>query len=230
MEIPQHNSARACLAAVHKIRPKTRELAFLLFLLLPGMQIPSAYAGIIVFDLLEPASGVVLDNNSSGQLAGGNIIATLTNIAVPAYRGVFNQTSSRFGINTLGTSLDSSSLVDSVNGVSESLSISFSDTVFLEYFVLSLFSPSEQALLTGPGLALQIIQGLDSAKDFFWFNNYLVPQGQSIQLAHFLGNGFSLERIAVRTFTVAEPGSLYLLLGLLPLLLLRSGLGAARPG
>lgn len=195
--------------------------ATLLLLLVLAHSTP-VYAGLIIFDFLDPATGATLDNNSTGELSMDNLGVDLETAMTAGFASIFNQTATRFGINTQGTSLDSSSLIDNVNGYPESLSLSFSEHVKLEYIVLSLFSPGEKALLLLPGALPHVLGGLEEALDVFSFERLLLGPGESMQLLHGQGNGFSLESLAVSRVSVNEPSTFLLALGLLSMLISRA--------
>ena len=188
--------------------------AFLLILAMP------VQAGVITFDLLSTNAAMALDDRHEGQLIQGNLAARLRVMALPGNEGLFNQTASRFGINTSTTSEDSASLVDSFNGISEGLFISFSSDIFLEHIVLSLFSPGEEAHISLPGQPFGILQGLDSALDIYDFDSLLLGAGQNILLAHRAGNGFSLSSFSAPQVEVSEPLTALLIPGALSLLII----------
>ena len=193
-------------------------VAFSCLLTLPALPLQ---ASIITFDLLDPGIAGVLDNQASGEIVQEGLRANLAGWSFPGYQARFNQTASRFGINTIGTSQDSASLVDSFNGISEGLAISFSTDVLLEYIVLSLFSPGEEAQLSRPGQPFGVIKGLETAIDIFQLDGQYLAAGQNLLLGHRLGNGFSVAGFAVRSISVVEPAAWFLLLGFLPWLTIR---------
>ncbi len=207
---------RRCSSAV--IRKLCSTIAILV-IIVPVLAMP-AHASVITFDLLGASAGIALDDRHEGQLIQGNLAARLRVQALPGNEGLFNQTASRFGINTSTTSEDSASLVDSFNGIPEGLLISFNSDVLLEHIVLSLFSPGEKAHISLPGQPFGILEGLDSAMDIYSFDGLLLGAGQNILLAHRAGNGFSLSSFSVSPLRVTEPSTALLLLGALPLLII----------
>ena len=171
-----------------------------------------AQATILTFDLRGSAASSIFDGQRQVEFGVGAVLATFTSLPGAAWEGVFNQTATRFGINTLGSYDDSPSLIDAANGQSEYLTITFSEPVFLEQLVLSSFSPGEQALLAVSGGPLLVLDALAAALDIYAFTDYPVKPGASLLLLHALGNGFSLDSVSVRPLTVREPSSLLLLL------------------
>ena len=180
----------------------------------------AAQATIITFDLRSSEAAIFLDDVNIGDFVIGGLIASFSALPGAPLDSVFNQTASRFGINTLGSSDDSPSLIDAVNGFSEFLSVSFSENVLLDKIVLSAFTPAEQAQVSIEGSPPMELIGLDAAVDVYDFSNYTIQTGEQLILAHSLGNGFSFDSIGVSLVSVAEPSSLALVLvaGLMVLL------------
>ena len=201
--------------AVHRLR----SISALVLCIYLGMIVPSE-ASIITFDLLGDSAAAALDNKAEGQLQHGALSAHLRVWAFPGNEGLFNQTAHRFGINTTGTTSDSSSLIDSFNGMSEGLFISFNADVLLEHLVLSLFSPGEEAHLSLPGQPFGMLEGLDSAFDHFQLDRTFLAAGENILLGHRQGNGFGLVSFAVSRVAVTEPITGALALIVVPLLIL----------
>ena len=180
----------------------------------------AAQATIFIFDLRSSEAAIFLDGKNSGDFVSEGLIATFSALPGAPLDSVFNQTASRFGINTLGSSDDSPSLIDAVDGFSEFLSISFSENVLIDNIVLSAFTPAEQAHVSIEGGSPLALNGLDTAVDVYKFSNYTIQAGEHLILSHTLGNGFSFDSIGVNLVSVAEPSSLALVLvaGLMVLL------------
>jgi hypothetical protein len=91
----------------------------------------SVRASSITFDL-RGSEALVLDGAHSGVLQKGDLSASFVVGPEGFKKNVFNQTSSRFGINTIGRSADSPSLIDMVGSITETLAISFNGAVKIE--------------------------------------------------------------------------------------------------
>lgn len=163
------------------------------------------------FDLRGGDAAIALDGMNSGQIVNNDLIAGFLAGPDATLAGIFNQTSTRFGINSLGTTNDSPSLIDSASGISENLAISFSETVKVDQLTLSLFTPVEIAkLLYGDGSSV-ILTGLALAQDVYKFSDITLDIGEPLILSHVSGNGFSLDSITVSSIEVSEPDMLILL-------------------
>jgi hypothetical protein len=92
----------------------------------------SAEATSIKFDLRGSDAAIALDGKNSGQIVNNDLIASFLAGPDAPLDQIFNQTSTRFGINSLDTADDSSSLIDIANGISENLVISFSETMKID--------------------------------------------------------------------------------------------------
>ena len=90
-----------------------------------------AQTTVITFNLRSPETATYLDGVKTGGLEVAGLVATFTSLPGATTASLFNQTASRFGINTLGSSDDSPSLIDAANGISEYLSDIFSENVLL---------------------------------------------------------------------------------------------------
>ena len=172
----------------------------------------SALASSITFDLRGSEAAFVLDGVHSGVLQESDLSASF--VAGPDLfnEDIFNQTSTRFGINTIDSSADSASLIDAADGISEKLAISFNVAVKIEQIVLSLFASGETASLFFNDRPLILLSGLPAAEDSYNFPDLRLAASEPIVLAHHSGNGFSFDRIIVRSIPVSEPGMLLLML------------------
>lgn len=192
-----------------------RLTGFLILILLMGMHSFSLQAGVISLDLRSPIAGSILDDREAGVFEKDGLMSAFEIVPSGERQAVFNQTSGAFGINTLGTSDDSSALLDAAEDISESLMISFSETVSLRQLVFSAFSRGEQALIIAGENDPLILGGLTAAIDVYSFSSQIIHAGEYLLLSHYSGNGFSFDEISVSLVQVPEP--------LLPVLLL-SGL------
>jgi PEP-CTERM motif len=171
----------------------------------------TAQATSFVFDLRGSDAALALDGQSTGQLGNNSLIATFVAGPGAAVDEIFNQTATRFGINSLGTSDDSSSLIDAADGVSELLSISFSQVVKLDQIILSIFAPGEIAGLSIAGATPLLLNGLSDALDVYDFSASTLDIGEQILLSHVSGNGFSFDSFTVSSVQVPEPSVLVLM-------------------
>ncbi len=174
----------------------------------------SALASSITFDLRGSEANLLLDGVHAGVLEESDLSASF--VAGPGVfnEDIFNQTSSRFGINTIGSSADSPSLIDLAGSMSEKLAISFNKAVNIEKIVLSLFSSGETASVIIKERPIILLSGLLAAEDSYEFSDLRLSAGESLILSHHSGNGFSFNRIIVSPVSVPvpEPGILILML------------------
>ena len=168
-------------------------------------------ATILNFNLRQVEFGSVLDGSSSANLTIDNLTATFTSLPDSGIDSVFNHTSTRFGINSLGSGADSPSLIDAGAGWSEFLSIKFNMLVSLREIVLSAFGTSEQAFLGFGQTHSVLLSGMSASVDSYQFSDWSIPAGTSLLLSHVKGNGFSFDRILLEAVEVDEPPILMLL-------------------
>ncbi len=182
----------------------------------------SAESGVFTFDLRGNDAALALDGGELGQLSSNGLTASF--IAGPGAlnRQIFNQTSTRFGINSLGTSNDSSSLIDAAAGTSEKLAISFNKLVRLDQLILSVFAPGEIAGLSIADASPVLLGGLADARDVYNFSGLTLAAGEKIILSHVSGNGFSFDSFSVSSVQVPEPPVVMLMsIGVISLLAFR---------
>lgn len=182
----------------------------------------SAQASSFTFNLRGSEAALALDGFNSGQLTSNGLIANFVAGPGVSTDRIFNQTATRFGINSLGTSDDSSSLIDSANGIPEFLSISFNEAIILDQLILSVFAPGEVASLSIASASSLLLVGLTVAEDIYNFSNLALGVEEKIMLSHVAGNGFSFDSITVSTVEVPEPAIFTLILaGVIGLLIFR---------
>jgi len=175
-------------------------------------------ATVFHFDSASIEAGIALDGLSMGEIEHNGIRAFFSSATLSDGPSVFNQTATRFGINSLSTSADSSSLIDAAEGISEFLTITFSQSVWLENIVLSLFSVGETAQLSVNRGLLTVLEGMAVSRDSYYFSDFFIPEGESLQLTHLGGNGFSLDSLTIISHEVSESSSMLLMLFVLSLL------------
>ena len=160
-----------------------------------------AGASLITFDLRDTGATAEIE---SGIILRDGLTATL----IPN-DGSLNQTSSAFGINAAATG-DDTDEIDNGSGISEFITITFSQPVLFTQLVLSSFPSSHLADLTVQGYATQTLVGQSSATDIYDFtSNHDVPLGNSVVVEQNSGSVFSLDAFTVST--IPEPSSLLLL-------------------
>ncbi len=187
-------------------------------------------ATVFTFDLRAGKAALALDGKNAGQLVNHGLTATFAAGPGAPIDGIFNQTSSRFGINSVGTSDDSSSLIDAVNDISEFLTISFGQRVLLSKITLSAFAPGEMAGLSIAGGTSLLLHGLAAAKDVYYFSNLTLGMGEQIRLSHVSGNGFSFENISLNSAKVQEPPVAVLMLsGVMAVIVFRRSRSRSSP-
>lgn len=140
----------------------------------------------VQFDLRD-SSVEALDGSDSFSLSAGAITATLSAVVVGG-TGVFNRTSTGFGINASGSGDDTDG-IDGDNGV-ESVSITFDFDILLNSISASGFSSSDEGRLVIAGFGPRTI---DSSGTFSFITDNIVTAGQSVVLSFSLGNGFSFD-------------------------------------
>lgn len=165
-----------------------------------------AQAFSITFDLRGPEIEAI-DESATIAVTKDGLTTTLT-----ANDGVLNQTANGFGINASGSG-DDTNQIDNGSGVTEFVTIEFDQLVTLDQLVLSSFTTSETASLTIAGGSPILLGGTSPATDIYNFStNNIVPIGQSVILAHSIGNGFSFsfDEFTV-TPAIPEPATIALL-------------------
>lgn len=165
----------------------------------------SAQASSFTFNLRGSDAALVLDGFNSGHLTSSGLIANFVAGPGALTDQIFNHTATRFGINSLGTSDDSSSLIDAAIGISEFLTISFSKPIILDQLILSVFAPGEVASLSIASASPLLLAGLAVADDIYNFSNLTLGVEEKITLSHVTGNGFSFDSITVSSVEVPEP-------------------------
>ncbi len=222
MEILTRTPPPGLLRPVHNTRLLTLFFSKIsVYILILSMSY-TVHATVFTYNLRSSEASVFLDGVNSGGFVIDILTATFSALPGAQIDGVFNQTGSRFGINTLSSSDDSSSLIDAVNGFSEFLSVSFSENVLLEKIVLSAFAPGEQAHVLVEGGSAFLLNGMSHAIDEYYFSDYAINPGEQLILAHVLGNGFSFDSLVVSLVSVPEPAVLILrLAGIISLTIFR---------
>ncbi|MFT7458041.1 MAG: hypothetical protein ACI909_000714 [Planctomycetota bacterium] len=182
----------------------------------------SVQASSFTFDLRTSETALALDGKGAGQLIRDGLIASLVAGPGDSIEQIFNQTSTRFGINSIGTASDSSSLIDEADGTSEKLTISFSEAILLDQIILSLFTPGEIAAVMFTDGSSDVLTGLDAAEDVYRFSNIWLGVGEPLVLTHVSGNGFSFDSFTVSTIQVSEPPiAILMILGVISLMYFR---------
>jgi len=195
-----------------ELYPSMKKLiGILVFALLPL----SASAGLITFNLAgdsgDGAEGLALDGLESGYVTKGGVTARLSaRAAAPAGEDsgerVLNQTSSSFGVNSVGDGCDVSAEVDA-NCFQEYIYFSFSEMVELVSITLTNYSSNDTAILIFQNPAnVSIIPSSPSTTLVGAMIGGGLGDGFSIYSA--AGNGFSVDRFTIRS--VPEPGTLAL--------------------
>lgn len=172
-------------------------------------------AGVVfTFEDSSTTIGMSLDGASSGAVTVGGIQMTIT-----ANDGVFNATSSDFGINGSKSGDDTdgfnfSSIVLGVDGVAEGFTFQFDQNVLLNNFDVSSFStgsPDMISIVSGASsIATVSTTGTTSLGDFALAANTDVTV---LTTSGLYGNGWSLDFIEVSAATaVPEPSSIVLFL------------------
>lgn len=164
----------------------------------------------LVFDF-SGDQGVDVDGQATGTTTVGGITAT-----VSANVGVLNRGTTNFGINSPAS--NETTLIDSDAG-KEILSISFSESVFIQSFVTRDGNSATEGSYTigsSSGTFAQLTGG--GAVTTTFSGGVLLPQGDLFTIQHDNGaSGFSFDSITVTA--VPEPSSVILL-----------GLGSAAGG
>ena len=164
-----------------------------------------AQAFSITFDLRGPEIEDI-DESATMAVTKDGLTATLT-----ANDGVLNRTAGAFGINASGS--DASHLIDNGNGfgITEFVTIEFDQLVTFDQLVLSSFFGVEEASLTIAGGLPTLLNDTGFSTDIYNFStDNTVPIGQSVILAHSIGNGFSFDEFTV-TPAIPEPATIALL-------------------
>ena len=174
--------------------------------------VPSlALAAPITFDLRNPAIEAI-DEQNAFPLTQDGLTAFLQ--ALPTtFDGrnvLLNQTSSSFGINVEGTTCGSMEESAQVDGgcTGESISILFSQDVFVNTLRLSLFGSADVGTATVGGTSFTpLASGINNLGDTF------LAAGTQFLIAYNAGNGFSVDNftVTVAPTAVPEPATLSLL-------------------
>ena len=170
----------------------------------------SAGASPIQFDFRD-ASIEVLDGFPTLSLTRDGITLTASTLA-----GIFNRTSTGFGVNADGSGDDTDAL-DGGTGVLESIDFIFDADVILAGFGVSGLGSSDRGIYSINGLAPVTF----SATGLYSLGQALLPVGQPFSIQFSAGNGFSVDSLTVSAVEVSEPDSLWLALPLVCLLLIR---------
>lgn len=170
----------------------------------------TAFALPIQFDFRDE-SIEALDEQPSFSLTQNGITLSASTAS-----GVFNRTSTGFGVNASGAGDDTDAL-DGGSGVLEFIDFSFDTDVILNSFTVSGLGSQDigQYLYNGLAPVDFTLTGVQSLGEI------LLPVGNGLSIYYIAGNGFSLDQLTVSRFTVPEPATLFLFS--VPLLLLGTG-------
>lgn len=155
----------------------------------------NTFGSLVTFDLLgDPAIYTQLDNQGSGSVTNGGLIATLT-----ASEGVLNRTTGGFGINGVG-----SDDTDALN-TGQYIDIWFDQVAIFSNLNVSSWGTSDagevQLRTTGGVLASKSIDGTGDKNTAF---NFEVADGRFIRIFATADSG-AANGFSVNSFTVAIP-------------------------
>ena len=120
---------------------------------------------------------LLLDGVHVGVLEESDLIASF--VAGPGIlnEDIFNQTTSRFGINIIGSSADSPSLIYLAGSMSEKLAVFFNKAVNIEKTVLSLFASGGTASVIIKERPIILLSGFLAAEDSYEFSDLRLSAG-----------------------------------------------------
>lgn len=169
----------------------------------------TASAGLVTFNLAgnsgDGAEGAALDGINTGSVTKG--VATVELRAVGGDY-LLNQTSTRFGMNKVNDSCDSSGQMDSNCG-NERIVFMFDLIVELVSITLSDYSSNDQALLAFESSSVMDMI-LASSPSTIMIGEFVGGVGNRFAIQSLGGNGFSIDSFTIRTSEVSTPATLIL--------------------